>query len=201
MNWSLRNLPVKYQLGLFGAVAFLVVVLFLQFAMGPQRVRSAALSGDIAMEKQRVAIIEYFALTYPDAAGHAAQLSSQLARNNQLLPAEADIGGVLILMEEAARDSGVIIGQIQPGKAVPKNNYQEIPIALTVKGSYYQILDFTRRLEGARRFAAISFLSLQAKEGLLTGKITVNVYAQAQGGAVPPAASGRPPVNPPQKAP
>ena len=197
MPW--RNLPATYQLGIFFAAAVLAVVLFWQFAMEPMQTRSTALAADIAMEQQRITIVENFALTNPDAAAHAALMAGKLAVNNRLLPAGADIGGVLVLMEEAARDSGVNISQIQPGKPVPKNTYQEIPIALTVKGSYYQLLDFTRRLEGAQRFAAISLFHLQAKEGSLTGKITVNVYSHTPN--VMPPAGGQQNTNQPMKTP
>ena len=195
-----RKLPATYQMGIFFATAVLAIVLFWQLALEPMRTRSTALAADIAMEQQRITIVENFALTYPDAAAHAAQMAGKLALNNRLLPDGADLGGVLVLMEEAARVSGVHIGQIQPGKSMAKNNYQEIPIALTVKGNYYQLLDFTRRLEGAQRFAAISLFHLQAKDGALAGKITVNVYFYAQGMAMPQAA-GQQNANPPLPAP
>ena len=155
----------------------LIAVLVFAVFITPQQARVATLRSELVVEQQRVLIIENYTLAHPDASKHAAELNRKMSSSNQLLPGSTDIGGFLVQIEQIAKASSVQLAQIQPSPPVNKNNYQEIPITMVVKGNYFQVLDFVSRTEGANRFNSILSMGIQSKAGMLEGKVVLNVYA------------------------
>lgn len=181
MDVSLEKLPTKHKILLFLLASFVTVAIFFAIILAPQQAKVAALQAQLVAQQQQVQVIESYALAHPDAGRYANELNQRIAQVNRLLPGQADISGFLIQLEQLAKASNVQIAQIQPAPLVNKKGYHEVPIAMAVKGTYFQMLDFIQRLEGAERFSSVSALALQVgKDGNLEGKITVHIYAFGQ---------------------
>lgn len=177
MELSFDKLQTKHKVFVFCTFYIAVVFLFMAAIWSPQQLQIAALRTDLAAARQAVGVIENYGLAHPDGAQHLAELDKIMLPINQLLPNDPDIGGFLVQVEQISHSSGVQLEQVVPNQAVPKNGYREIPVAMTIKGNYFQILDFLQRLEGTQRFSSAAAMALQAKSGLIEGKITVQVYA------------------------
>ena len=177
MNISLEKLSTRYKIILFVVIIVLIAVLVFAVVIAPQQARVATLRSELVVEQQRVLIIENYTLAHPDASKHIAELNRKISSSNQLLPGSTDIGGFLVDLEQIAKASSIQLTQIQPAPPVNKNNYQEIPITMVVKGNYFQVLDFVSRMEGANRFNSILSMGIQSKAGILEGKVVLNVYA------------------------
>lgn len=181
MNESLEKLPTKHKVLLFLLASLMTVAVFFAIVLAPQQARVAALQSQLVAQQQQVQTLESYALAHPDAGKYAEELNQRIAQVNHLLPGQADISGFLIQLEQLAKASNVKIAQLQPSPPVNKKGFYEVPVAMAVKGTYFQLLDFIQRLEGAERFSSISTMTLQAgKDSSLEGKVTVHIYAFGQ---------------------
>lgn len=163
---------------LAGLVIYILsLYLFFTFFWYPQQERIAGLRAEVAATGQEVLLIEGHGITHPDGRQYLADLDKRLLFINQLLPNEPDIAGFLVLTEQAAQLSGVQIADIMPNQTIFQNGYREISVTMTIKGNYFQMLDFFHRLEGMQRFSSAAAIAVQVKSGLIEGKITARVYA------------------------
>ncbi len=152
------------------------IYLFLAALWFPQQERIVGLRADLAAARQAVQLIEGYGIAHPDGTQYLAELDKKLLFIDQLLPNDPDIASFLIQAEQAAQLSGVQVAEIVPNQAEPKNGYREFSVTMTIKGDYFQILDFFQRLEGMQRFSSAAALAVQVKSGVIEGKITVQVY-------------------------
>lgn len=143
----------------------------------PQQEKHAALRTELAAVRQAVSAVENHGRSHPDGKQYLADLDKQLLLVDQLLPSRPDIGTFIVETEKNARISGLQIIEVIPSQLNPRNGYHEISVTMTIKGNYFQLLDFFHRLEGMQRFSSVTAVAVQAKSGLIEGKITIQVYA------------------------
>lgn len=87
------------------------------------------------------------------------------------LPREKEIPSLLRDIYLLGKKSGVDFKTFQPGSETPKKLYAEVPIKLTMSGSYHEIAVFFDRIGKLSRIVNISDISLagsQTKDGRQT---------------------------------
>ena len=94
-----------------------------------------------------------------------------------MLPETTGIGEYLGQLETAAKQSGVILTQVKPGQPVDKGGYMETQLEVLVRGSFFQTLNFFKKLDEGQRFSAIGTASLHSKQGMLDSKLVVSIYS------------------------
>jgi Tfp pilus assembly protein PilO len=101
------------------------------------------------------------------------------------LPPNYDYAALLTSMEFLAQKSGVVftgsIGTDTSASAVLESNEskpQEIPLTLSVKGSYDNIVTYVRNLEYSIRPIHLDVLNVRGSTGSLTASITARTYYQ-----------------------
>lgn len=83
----------------------------------------------------------------------APQIASELAALRSIVPSEPDLPSVLRQLQAAADEAGLIIGSITPARPVGvtaeggPSGLASIATTVDIEGSYFQIVDFLRRLE------------------------------------------------------
>nr|WP_255319476.1 type 4a pilus biogenesis protein PilO [Dendrosporobacter quercicolus] len=127
-------------------------------------------------EQRRVGVIEAFAGAHPDISQYEQELNAKLATVNLLLPDQPKISEFIVTVEQAARASGLELQQIKPLQPVKKTGYREIPLELTVQGTYFPTLDFLKKLEGLERFNSVVNMTVQAQTDQLTSDLRINIY-------------------------
>ena len=174
---AVAGLLERHKVLVGSSVCLLVFYLLIAVFWIPQQEKMIALRTELSNVRQAVLAVESHGIAHPDGKQYLAELDKQLLLVDQLLPDKADIGTFIVETEKNARISGVQIIEIIPNQLNQKTEYHEISVTMTIKGSYFQMLDFFHRLEGMQRFSSVTAVAVQAKSGLIEGKNTIQVYA------------------------
>lgn len=106
-------------------------------------------------------------------------LRSRLARFNAKLPRQQDLGQFLHEITQLSQNSDLRKMVNQPGAAVKRDLYQELPISLTFEGGFNQVYSFLREAEQMERLTRIRSLhvrSLDWRKGLVDVKLVMSIY-------------------------
>lgn len=136
---------------LTGLAAVLVLVLFWFFLFQPRNDEIAELreQTDAAIAQQ--AQLEQEIARLEAVRAEAPEIEAALATAEGIVPRELALPSALRQLQLAADDAGVSLDTIAPGRpaavAGEVPDLAEITIAVTLSGSYFQIVDFLRRVE------------------------------------------------------
>lgn len=173
-----KEFSLKHKLILFAVATLLAAWVAWFFVFQPQRLRLAELDSQYRSEKRQVDAIEAHVLAHPDATKHMAELDAQRRIVDRMLPESPGVSDFLVLVEKAARASGVQLLNVKPAAQVNKNNYQETPLDILVRGDFFQTVGFLKQLEDAPRFNSVTTLTMNMKPGGgLETKLQVVIYS------------------------
>jgi hypothetical protein len=184
-----------------GLLAFAVLGYLL--LVSPQRSKASGLQTQIAAAQTQ--------LTAAQAAEHAPPARDprvdDLFRLTKAMPADTDMPGILLELNEIAGDTGIKFDSITPSAPAAAGTYEEVPLNLSFKGDYYQLSDFLFRLNNLvgepdgklnvnGRLYSISGLSF-TQSGNVGSALTATLNANAfMYGATIPSAAGSTPAAP-----
>jgi Tfp pilus assembly protein PilO len=174
----------KLVLGAVGA-SFLVAVVWYLLLWSPQsgqlddaqtRVTTAGITNDqLELRLARLSA----------ANAKAAVLHADFDRLEQAVPDEPELAQFILDANQAATDSGVEFLAIAPG--VPEQTDPALPpaisLAITVKGGYFEALDYLDKMSGLPRVVVVDTLTLtpggdQTSSGLDAQDLTISVNAR-----------------------
>lgn len=107
-------------------------------------------------------------------------LEQELAKALTLLPAEANIEGLIDSMNEMGTKAGLAMNSIEPKAESkgPNGLYAEVPLAMAVTGNYHEIAVFFDSVRQLKRIVNISNIRLNHPR-LKNEKILVDAYYTA----------------------
>ncbi|SDF08836.1 Pilus assembly protein, PilO [Sporolituus thermophilus DSM 23256] len=173
----LDKIGIKHKIILFMVAVIAALWLFGIFIFLPQQARRAELAAQYRLAREKLEQLEAFALAHPDADRYLAELGAKLGEAEKKLPNEPDVGGFLMEVERASRESGVHLLHVQPGLPANKNGYRQIPVEILVRGNYFQTLTFLNKLESAARFNSVVNMTMQSRGGSLESKLSVLIFS------------------------
>lgn len=177
MSLTWGKLEIKQKLILLGVVSLLAVGLTTLLLILPQLERLEQARAQYQQELRQVQVVEAFVRTHPDTDRYLAELDQKAAALSRGLPENVALGDYLAQLETVANISGVKLVQVKPSPPADKGGYQEIQLAVTVKGGFFQLLNFVKVLDGGPRFCAITKVSVQSQQGGLESQLAVNIYS------------------------
>ena len=163
----------------------LIGALWWVFLYSPGQADLATLEDDIAAAEAetvtlttRVGQLERIRATAPETEALIAQLAS-------IVPTDPALAGAIRQIEAAAQDAGVRVEGLSTSRPSGADDIapglHRISISMAVEGSYFQLVDFLRRLEDptvTARGVVFDALSLSATEyPTLAGSLTGAMYA------------------------
>lgn len=81
----------------------------------------------------------------------APEAAAELAAVDVLIPRDAALPALLRQLQQTADEAGVLLDQVSPSRPNPTEastgTIGEISLSLSVRGNYFQLVDFARRLE------------------------------------------------------
>ncbi|HKJ83131.1 MAG TPA: type 4a pilus biogenesis protein PilO [Mariprofundaceae bacterium] len=104
-----------------------------------------------------------------------AELQKQLRVALHMLPKQSQIPDLLENVSWAGKDSGLEFSTFKPQKETQKHFYAEVPVDLSVSGTYKQLLTFLRRVGEMPRIVDVKNLSLS--QGKKSGQLMVKGQA------------------------
>jgi type IV pilus assembly protein PilO len=114
-----------------------------------------------------------------------ADLSGQLDQARLQLPGEREIPVLLEQIARFGKEAGVEFMSFRPGSETPKDFYNEVPMALVIRGPFHNIGMFLDKISHYPRIISVSNLAMGGpveKEGylMLTSTCTATTYRYVQ---------------------
>ena len=171
-----QEISPKYLVALYLVVVLAVGVAVSSALIAPQEKRLADLSLQLQQEKQKVAVVENFILTNPDMEKHQNELQQALKRAETALPDSMEVSAFLSQIERNARDTGVKLTSVKPGNAAERAGYRELPVEVSVEGTFFATMSFLKKLEDGARFNIPTSFLMQQKQNLLATRLNLQIF-------------------------
>ena len=157
LKLEMKNLPpvARIAISVLPAVVLLLVVVFL-FVM-PKQKEIKALDAKIDEQNNKIAVSEFKAARLDILIKENEKLLERLGELKQYLPEEKEISTLLKEVSDRAIDSGLVMKSWRPGaKKVHSSGFvYEIPVVVTVTGSYHDFGKFLSSLTRLNRIVNI----------------------------------------------
>lgn len=162
---SFDEIPIKQKIAVVLGANVLFILLFYFGFIVPQNEQLVQAMAQVNAEKQKVMAVENFAATKPNLDQYLADLDSKIMQLNNLLPNEPEMSDFLKQAEQHANETGVILTQVHTGQMANKNGYREMPVEISVQGSYLQTVNYLKKLEDGSRFITVRNIQMNAQNG------------------------------------
>ncbi|WP_346354478.1 type 4a pilus biogenesis protein PilO [Azotosporobacter soli] len=180
MKWW-RKLKCVQQLALTMVFIIGATLFFWHVVLLPQDEEILLLENRCREEEERNRRITVFSGQHPDSERYLQELEQRQSVLMNLLPEQTEVAVFMLELERLAGESKVRLSNVKPGMPLNKNGYLDIALEVQVRGDYFSLLDFLRRVEGANRFTAIDKAAVQMQSGLLMTKLMVHIYSFGTG--------------------
>lgn len=180
MAFAFKKLGVREKTLLFILAMVILNWLFYFGIYAPQQMQLTELAEELQANQSKISVIEAFIAKHPDIAAYDAELDGQWRAVSKSLPEEPAISEVLGDLEKIAQESKMQLVSMQPSQEAAdkkeQKRYQEMVLKLKVKGTYFQLLDFLKNMEGMERFVTVQSITSRSTNGVLESDLSVVVY-------------------------
>lgn len=157
---QLAELPLLAQLGIFLAVAVLIVGAGEYFYLQDMVTVNAALKTKLDKQKAENDTIKPYEKKSKDIQVENRQLEAQLANSRNVVPDEKDAEGLIKMVQESSAFSGIDIRRFTAKAPVNKEFYTELAFELEIDGSYANVIQFFDKLGKLPRILNISNVAM-----------------------------------------
>ena len=127
---------------------------------------------------------------------------AELARLGRLVPADADVAGAILALNDTATAAQVAWSSFSPTPQAPNagGGPATVGISMKVGGTFHQVFDYLQRLETLDRLVVVDSISLTAGSGVATGSPSIEadlkarMFARGATPAAPGSAGATPPA-------
>jgi type IV pilus assembly protein PilO len=169
-----NQLAVKHKVILAVCANVLFILLFYFGLIVPQNEKITQAMTQMDTEKQKVLTVENFAASRPNLDQYLNDLDIKMAQINSMLPNNPEMSDFLKQAEQYARETGLALIQVHTGQIANKNGYREIPVEISVQGSYLQTVNFVKKLEDGTRFVVVRNIQMNSQNNAGPKKQTVS---------------------------
>ena len=176
-------LPLWQKAAALAVTFVLLVAAYIYFGWMPMQDEIARVEQSVETQQRILARNLRLAKDLPRKRKEYAELKKQLRVALNMLPKKSQIPDLLEGVTRAGKNAGLEFTVFQPLPEVRKQFYAEVPVNLTVTGTYRQLLSFLKRVGEMPRIVDVKNLTLsQAKaKGLLTVKGQAVTYRFVEG--------------------
>jgi Tfp pilus assembly protein PilO len=190
-----KKLPQSAQIAITAAALLVIGALGYFVLVRPQKSTAASLSKQIAAEQKQVDDARALLVKAKDAQKVRV---ADLFRLTKAMPDQPDEAGIVLELNNVARQSGISFDSIAPQGSTPLSGYQVVPISVVFNGNFFQLNDFLLRLRNlvdVRRGALeadgrlftvdnINFNEGEKKFPQIQASLTIDAYIYGTGASV-----------------
>lgn len=133
----------------------LVLALYWLFLWSPKSERVAEIEEQIEQTIASQQDVRRDIAELEEVRSRVARIEAGLAASQSIIPRDSGLPGALRQLQLAAQDAGATLVSVQPGRptAVEEDEVAgeiqlaRLPLSVQVRGSYFQLVDFLRRVE------------------------------------------------------
>ena len=180
-----EKIPLKQRALALGVLLVLICVAFYYFVYMPKAAQITAGKNHLNTLSSEVQVLQTIEAKNKEYKRMIADLSGQLDQARLQLPGEREIP---VLLEQIARfgqEAGIEFMSFRPAPEIPKDFYNEVPMALSIRGPFHNIGIFLDKISHYPRIISVSNLTMGTpvvKEGylMLTSTCTATTYRYVQ---------------------
>lgn len=154
--------------GIVAGVALLCGGVFFQFMLSPLMEQQTELSEKRTTLEQQLATEKRIARNLPKFEAEVQELEGRLRLALQELPDRKQIDQLLASVSDLARKAGLEVSLFKPEAVVPRDFYEEVPVAMSVEGTYHQVAAFFD--EVGRMDRIVNIRGIEMAESKVTDK-------------------------------
>lgn len=145
-----------------GAVAAVLAIMLVVFLVLPKLHAVDAAKSTLAASEGQQQTLESQLAALQQAQADADKNTAIIAKVQQELPPTVDEPGMFLLLSNAATRAGIKLWQFSPAQPTPDptTGLSAIPVAFTVKGSYFALAEFLFNVETLPRVAKVQSATL-----------------------------------------
>ncbi|MFC1542669.1 type 4a pilus biogenesis protein PilO [Pseudomonadota bacterium] len=144
------------------AAFVLIIVLYIYFGWVPLQDKIDQQQSQVEVQQMVLKKNQMLARNLPKKKAEFAELEKQLKVALNMLPKKSQIPDLLESVSWAGKDSGLEFTVFTPNPEVVKQIYAEVPVSLTVTGSYRQFLTFLKRVGEMPRIVAVKNIKISS---------------------------------------
>ncbi len=158
-------LPMLTKVAVLVGVVIAIIVAYIFLFWSP--LQEAIENEKVQVEKQRVLLKknQRLASNIPKKKEEYKKLQVQLKVALNMLPKQSQIPDLLEGVTWSGKDSGLEFSRFEPGRESVKSIYAEVPVSLTVAGTFKQLLTFLKRVGEMPRIVDVKNLALNLDKG------------------------------------
>jgi len=158
-------LPIPTWQKLVALAAAFILIIISYVYLGWLPLQESIKTQQAQVETQRVILKrnQMLAKDLPRKREEFAKLEKQLKVALNMLPKQSQIPDLLENVSRAGTDSGLEFALFTPRPELVKQIYAEVPVAVSMTGSYRQLLTFLKRVGEMSRIVSVKNLSLAQK--------------------------------------
>ena len=152
---KIEKLTKPQRIGIYAATLILIIALSVWFLFWPKYKKIDALGKQLAQVQQELAIAKKNAAELNDWRNRMKQKEAQYKTVMRALPEKEEIPSLLAGISQAGKDAGLEFLLFQPKPEKAKDFYAEIPVDISVNGTYHQVAVFCDKVSNLPRIVNI----------------------------------------------
>lgn len=170
------RLPVAQKFLILGGLNALILAAMFYGLISPKMEEVKTLKEDLVGKQRTLKSNEEIASDIPKFEEEKKQLELKLNAALEKLPDEKDLENFIDSISEAGKESGLTVKTFKPGREVPKGFYAQLPISMTVMGSYESFFLFCRTVGSLSRIVNIDNIKVNVSKGQISSNFIVTTF-------------------------
>ena len=134
--------PLLHKLGLLGLILIFVSYIFWQFFLKEPFDNLQEVTDKMASLDSQIVAEKKLSRELPKLRKEVEELDMKLARVLRQLPDKKEIPELLSSISSLAREAGLAVAVFRPNPERIRDFYAEVPVSVTVEGTYHEIATF-----------------------------------------------------------
>ncbi|MFQ5465921.1 MAG: type 4a pilus biogenesis protein PilO [Thermodesulfobacteriota bacterium] len=178
---SIMKLSLAKRIAVLVLINAVIIGAGYWFLIGPKydeigKMRSKLSSLNVTLNENRV-----IAADIPRFIKEKEEMEARLAAAVAQLPNEKEIPDLIDSISSAGEDSGLKILLFRPGRENPKGFYAEVPVTMSVRGTFESLFDFSVRVANLPRIVNlggmdVSSMGHRGRTPMLSANFTVTTF-------------------------
>src|SRR5437588_11231311 len=132
------------------------------FAVMPLLEKNKADAATLAAKQKENDELRVFETKVADLDRQILALKQQMEIQKKIVPDDKDADKFILLLQDTANDSGIALRSLQAKNVVNREYYTEVPFAIEIDGSYYQVVNYFQKLSAQTRIVNVAGLTMKS---------------------------------------
>lgn len=161
----MKGLTAQVRILIGVGIVVLILILFFFLGWRPQSARLSQLAQKKQQEESKYKEAEATLTRLKAAKKEAPEIEAKLVTLSKRMPEEPEMPSLLVELQDVANEAGIDFVSIKPSppavkETKDKKKYSEIPLSISLEGSFFDVVDYLYRLEKMPREIKVKNISV-----------------------------------------